>query len=352
MINKYVLQVINLLNVPKHLIEKINDIPAKPGIYQMKDSHGNIIYIGKSKALKSRVKSYFNTQHKWNKIKRMVFHIQDIDFIVTDTHLEAQILECALIKKIKPIYNSQFKNHQKYSYLKVESNNRYKPLAIVNQREDDSCFGPYRNKNILLELISFFERIYPITKYDNDYHFTYKILPEQTSEDLFQINRNCIIEVFTIKECMVKFSSTLEEMMNQAALDFQFETASVYRDIHYYVKYLYDNNIQRLNTLSTRRILMGEKLTDGYKLFFITNETIVLKRKYDNITKNEIQEFLKRALVQEGKIPQIKNEKSYLDFKHIINLEIQDETSKSILRIEGNDNIDAFIERLINVSEI
>ena len=100
--------------IPQHLKEKIKTIPAKPGIYQMKDLNGNIIYIGKSKVLHSGVKSYFYNEHRHNKIKRMVLHIQDVDVIITDTHLEAQMLECALIKKFKPIYNKQFKNDKNY----------------------------------------------------------------------------------------------------------------------------------------------------------------------------------------------------------------------------------------------
>ena len=80
-------------------------LPMEPGIYKMIDAKGNVIYIGKSKMLNKRVKTYFANNPNWDKINRMVRLIDDIDFIVTDTHLEARILECSLIKELKPIFN-------------------------------------------------------------------------------------------------------------------------------------------------------------------------------------------------------------------------------------------------------
>lgn len=214
-------------NIPRHLDEIINTIPNKPGIYQMKDIEGNIIYIGKSKTLKKRVKSYFYTTHKFEKINKMVFSIHDISFITTDTHLEAQILECALIKKIKPIYNSQFKNHKKYNYLKVENFNRFKPLAIVNEREGENCFGPYRSRNTLLEIIEIFKNIYPITKYEDDYEFTYKILPQPMKKETFENNKQYLIEILSIAECMMNFINRLEKKISESASKLHFEKASI-----------------------------------------------------------------------------------------------------------------------------
>lgn len=319
-----------MANIPKHLIEKIRDIPAKPGIYQMKDSYGNIIYIGKSKTLKSRVRSYFSTQHEWNKIKRMVFHIHDINIILTDTHLEAQLLECALIKKIKPLYNSQFKNDKKYCYLKIEESNSHMPLAIVHEKEDEFCFGPYRNKNALLGLIDFFKKSYPILKSIGEYQFTYKILPHPLELKEFERNRNNLMEIFTLKDSMETFLKTLEKKMNLAAADYQFETASIYRDIGNYIKYLYENNMHKQDDLSPKRVLMGEAIENGYKLFYVLNGNLILKKKFERITEEEIDQFILLGKTMETKAPQKKSEKSQLDFKAIINIEMQ-EDSKAIL---------------------
>ena len=102
------------------LKEKIESLPKTPGIYMMKDKYGDIIYVGKSKKLKERVKSYFiNSKNHSRKVKRMVNNICDIDFILTDTELDALLLECEMIKKIRPMYNKLMKNHENYSYIKI-----------------------------------------------------------------------------------------------------------------------------------------------------------------------------------------------------------------------------------------
>ena len=112
----------------------------------MKDRGGNIIYVGKSKNLKSRVKSYFYGDHNQQKIKQMVSRVHDIDIIPTDTHLEARVLECELIKRLKPLYNRQFKNDRGYVYLRIGDDSRSKPIAIVDEKTDDNCIGPYRSR--------------------------------------------------------------------------------------------------------------------------------------------------------------------------------------------------------------
>jgi len=348
--------VINLAEVSKHLSEKINLIPAKPGIYQMKDANGNIIYIGKSKTLKTRVKSYFNREHESEKIKRMVFHIKDIDFIITDTHLEAQILECELIKKIRPIYNAQFKNDQKYKYLKIEDHAKVTPIAITDEREGENCFGPYRSRNILLNSVKFFENIYPISKCGDSYAFIYNRLPQPMSTDTFEINKNCLIEILQEEECMLGFLAEIENEMQVAASYFQFETAAVYRDSLSYLKYLYHSSIKKTNHLKGRKILIGEKIEEGYKIFYILNGNILFKKKYKKLTKKAIEKFLKESKELEKNSIQIKNEKSDLDFKHIISTEIRDENTKSVLALDDNydqgdkHNLDEFINKLKKIN--
>ena len=115
----------------------------------MKDKNDGVVYIGKSKNLKSRVKSYFTKSEKPEKIIRMVHNLKDVDWIVTDTHMEAQILECALIKKLKPIYNVQFKNHQNYFYLNVGTDSRKKPLLIYSEKQPFDSYGPYRGRSFV-----------------------------------------------------------------------------------------------------------------------------------------------------------------------------------------------------------
>ncbi len=334
------------LSIPKHLTDKVKSIPEKPGIYQMKDSDGNIIYIGKSKCLNKRVRSYFYNNHQWNKIKRMVFNIYDIDFIVTDTHLEAQILECALIKKIKPTYNSQFKNDKKYAYLKIEDYNKFRSLSVTQERETKYCFGPYRSKNNLLDLVDYFKNIYPIKKHENSYEFTYHPLPLTMEKNIFEENRECLIELFSEKECMIKFLLQIESKMKEASLLLQFEKASFYKDTLTILKYL--SSINKSDSLKGRKILVGEKIDSGYKLFYISDENLVLKRKYPTITIQDIEEFLDQGRTVEEHITPYKNEKSNLDFKHIISTEIMSKSSKSVGFVGENFNPELFLNQLLN----
>jgi excinuclease ABC subunit C len=338
--------VIELSNIPEHLAEKINTIPAKPGIYQMKDSTGNIIYVGKSKNLRSRIRSYFVADHKWEKVKNMVFHINDIDIIVTDTHLEARMLECTLIKTIQPFYNVQFKNDKKYMYLKIEDFKGHKIATATYEKENENCFGPYKSRGILEEMINFFKNIYPVSKEENSYVFTYNMMPIPIGSESFDTNKNCLIEIFSQEPCMSLFLKQIELKMNLAAEAFQFETAIIYRDMLSNLKYLYYSNMQKPNTLTLRKVLMGEKLEDGYKLFYIAQGNIILKKKYKRLSKVATERFLIQAQTLEPKTNPVENEKSNLDFHYIINNELKDDTLKSILMIDEEYNLDAFISKL------
>lgn len=338
-----------MLEISERLQKKINAIPTKPGIYQMKDCYGNIIYIGKSKSLRTRVKSYFNKENKWNKINQMVFHIDDINFIVTDTHLEAQLLECALIKKFQPIYNTQFKNHNKYKYLKVERKLSGKPLSIVDEMEDD-CFGPYRSKNPLIQIVNFFQNIYPIKKHGHIYTFKYKILPNPTNHDNFKENRRCLMEILSNETCMLIFLEILENMMQSAALEYKYEMASIYRDALGSLKYIYASHKKEASELMKKEILVGERIQEGYKLFYISEANIILKKKFREITKEAVERFLIEGQSLEKVALPVVNEKRLLDFKSIIYTEIQDKGSKAILNLDSNDSIDKFIHRLIRIN--
>ncbi|MDF2594713.1 MAG: hypothetical protein K0R69_1054 [Clostridia bacterium] len=340
-----------MINISEDLEKQIKAIPAKPGVYQMKDAKGNIIYIGKSKTLKTRVRSYFVADHKWEKIKRMVGHIQDIEIIVTDTHLEAQLLECELIKRIKPMYNAQFKNDQKYKYLRIEENCRNKLISVVDKKEGENCFGPYKSRQILLDLIKFFENIYPLSKKEDTYIFTYHILPLAIIPEAFEENQRCLLGIFTNKKEMQIFLNEMECKMRAAAEDFRFETASMYRDMMAHINYLHYAHIKKASVLTTQKILMGEKLEDGYKIFYISRATIIFKKKYKRISERYIEKFLDQSVRLENIETQMKNEKSHLDFEAIIHTELQDQNLKTIwvLNEDSKDDLKVFIKQLLTL---
>ena len=119
-----------------NLKDKIDKMPECPGIYIMKDDYDNIIYVGKSINLRSRVKSYFRENlNRSRKIERMVKFINDIAYITTDTKLDALLLECDYIHNIRPMYNTLMNNYEKYKYIKLDVNS-LNLIDIVDEKDD------------------------------------------------------------------------------------------------------------------------------------------------------------------------------------------------------------------------
>ncbi len=130
-----------------HLRKKAMSLPLTPGVYLMKNKKNEIIYVGKAKALKNRVSSYFGSQNNlWIKVRRMVENVEDFDYIMCDSEFEALILECSLIKQHSPKYNILLKDDKGYHYIKITSNG-WKNITAVKQRLDDGAeyIGPYTN---------------------------------------------------------------------------------------------------------------------------------------------------------------------------------------------------------------
>ena len=147
--------------------EKLKVLPAKPGCYLMKDKYGMVIYVGKSKMLRNRVRSYFIGAHD-EKTQRLVMEINDFEYIVTSSEIDALILEMNLIKKYNPKYNVMLKDDKSYPYLKI-TNERHPQLQITRKLRKDGgkYFGPYTNVIAARETKKLLDRIYPLRKCNN-----------------------------------------------------------------------------------------------------------------------------------------------------------------------------------------
>ncbi|MFD2046258.1 excinuclease ABC subunit UvrC [Ornithinibacillus salinisoli] len=147
--------------------EKLAVLPAQPGCYLMKDKHNTVIYVGKSKLLKNRVRSYFTGAND-QKTQRLVQEIQDFEYIITSTEIEALILEMNLIKKYDPKYNVLLKDDKSYPYLKITSE-RHPRLLITRKVKKDKgkYFGPYPNVYAARETKKLLDRLYPLRKCNN-----------------------------------------------------------------------------------------------------------------------------------------------------------------------------------------
>lgn len=304
-----------MIEVSEKLKNKLNEAPSASGIYKMIDSKGNIIYVGKSKQLNKRVKTYFANNPKWDKVNRMVHLIDDIEYIVTDTHLEARLLECNLIKTIKPIFNSQMKHDKGYVYLRIEDYNKNRALSVINSREENS-FGPYRRKFHLNEIVNSLKNLYPIIRINDSYSFKYNLIPVSMDVNTFNENKSSLEEILTEESKGAIFIKELESKMKYEASLCNFEMASLYKKIMDNINYII-TSINKYNELTKRKVLLTLPINDGYKLFYIINGKIVKKDKYSKLSKSIINKFCNTAN-SESEIYYDMNEKSLIDFRDII----------------------------------
>lgn len=318
-------------NISTKLLNKLNQIPEFPGIYKMLDSKGNIIYIGKSKCLKKRVKTYFSTNPKWEKVKKMVLLIDDIEFNVTDTHLEAMLLECELIKSYKPIFNSQMKNDRRYAYLKIADYNRYNSLKAVDLREENS-YGPFRRKFLLEKIIDNFKNLYPILKTNDCYEFKYHLFPVEMDKVLFEQNKESLMSIFDNEANMNDFIGCLKNLMISESQKCNFEGASLYRDMIEHLNFLRKSLI-KYNNLSHKNFVLKIPMGNNFiKLLYVSNGCIILKEK---CPKNDVDiyNFIERgnelALVHKN----VLDEKSFIDFRDILYYEIMNLSEEEVINL-------------------
>lgn len=150
----------------KELKEIVSKIPLEPGIYLMKDENQNIIYVGKAKSLRKRVRQYFQKTNKSDRIKKMVSLIQDIEYIVTSNELEALVLECNYIKSHSPKFNVMLKDDKTYPYIKITINEKYPRIYMTRLKKEDRAmyFGPYTNVLAVKEVLNMIREIFPLKR--------------------------------------------------------------------------------------------------------------------------------------------------------------------------------------------
>ena len=190
----------------------LKNLPEKPGVYIMKNSLGEVIYVGKAKILKNRVRSYFqNSKNHSEKVKVMVKNISEFEYIVTDSEMEALILECNLIKKYSPRYNIALKDDKFYPFIKITTNDDFPRVFVTRKYAKDGAkyFGPYTNGTAVYETIQLINKIFPIR--------TCKLIIKENGE----VIRPCLN--YHIKKCEApcagyvtkeKYSEMISEIMD------------------------------------------------------------------------------------------------------------------------------------------
>lgn len=146
------------------ILEKLKTLPKTPGVYQMKNADGKIIYVGKALALKNRVSSYFQSGKKDPKTAALVAEIVDFDYILTATELEALILECNMIKRYAPYYNIMLRDDKHYPYIRIDFNEKYPRVSVTRRVANDGAkyFGPYIAAHLLHDILDTLSAMFPL----------------------------------------------------------------------------------------------------------------------------------------------------------------------------------------------
>ncbi len=230
--------------VPEHVQRILDRMPAHPGVYLMKDANGQVIYVGKAVDLRSRVRSYFTPSAQENlKTRRLVAEIADLEFILTDTELEALILEANLIKAHRPRFNVRLRDDKRYPYIKITWADRFPRVLITRRMERDGSryFGPFTSASAVRDTLGFLRRAFPYLTCNRD------ITGADERACLYYDIHLCLgpcIGAVTEEEYrgmiagLARFLSgksdeillDLESRMHQAAESLEFEQAALLRD--------------------------------------------------------------------------------------------------------------------------
>jgi excinuclease ABC subunit C len=232
------------LDIHPQLQDKLDSLPDKPGVYIYRDSQDRVIYVGKSIHLRQRVRSYFHASaQQHNKTRELVAHIDDVEFIITDTELEALILECELIKKHRPRYNIRLKDDKSYPYIKITWHEDYPRIFASRRMVQDGSryYGPYTSSSAVHQTLDLLRKLFPYRSCNREitgrdrraclyYHIGRCLAPcvgkADTDEYRAVISRVCNF----LEGRDQKIVNDLEKRMKEAATKLDFESAASYRD--------------------------------------------------------------------------------------------------------------------------
>lgn len=247
------------------VVDNPKNLPNKPGVYIMRNKYDEVIYVGKSKSLKKRVKSYFKSKHDTTKNKVMMEHFKTLEYIITDTEKEALILEANLIKKYMPHYNVRLKDDKRYPYIKI-TNEKFPRVLItrnINQKSGQ-YYGPFTDATSLKKTTNFLKKIFKIRKCKN---MDGPCLNSQIDLCLAPCTGNISREEYSqlIDKINLFFQGKyktivkkLESDMQDAAEKQEFEKASIIRDQIFSIKDVMEKQNVAFNKNTNQDVIAGK----------------------------------------------------------------------------------------------
>ncbi|AIO18731.1 UvrABC system protein C [Candidatus Izimaplasma bacterium HR1] len=296
------------------LKEKIKSIPNLPGSYQYKNKDGIVIYVGKAKDLKKRISSYFTGSHD-TKTSRLVMNITDIEYIVTNSELDALLLELNLIKKYNPRYNIMLTDDKTYPYIEITNEKHPKLIVTRNiKKKSRLLFGPYPNVQAARNTVKLLNKIYPLRKCEKlpkqeclYYHMGQCLAPciKEVKEEEYKEIKNSIKQF--LKGDISQTVKKLESYMHDASEKLEFERAHEYKKTIESIKTTTNNQKINLNDMKDRDIIgyyFNEYLL-SIEIFFVRNGKISARHQklfeyYDDpvlTVENYIAQFYQKEAI-------------------------------------------------------
>ncbi|MGL5316623.1 MAG: excinuclease ABC subunit UvrC [Peptostreptococcaceae bacterium] len=309
--------------------EQLKKLPAEPGVYLMKDKYNNIIYVGKAISLKNRVRQYFqSSKNHSSKVVSMVKNIEKFEYIITDSELEALILECNLIKQYRPKYNVLLRDDKTYPYIKVTTNEDYPRVLKVRKVSKDKAkyFGPYTNTAAVNDTLEIIRNTYAIRScnIDIDKAIKNKVRPclnmhikkcvgpctgTVSKEEYNKMVEEIILFLSGKEENLIEL---LKEKMNKCAMEFNFEDAAMYRDkIRSLEEMMQKQKIDASSSDVNQDVIAMARAHDEacVQIFFIRNgkivgrEHFILEGVMDSPRASILGSFVKQFYMEQEYIP-------------------------------------------------
>ncbi|MCR3759420.1 GIY-YIG nuclease family protein [Clostridium felsineum] len=334
--------------------EKVKKLPLSSGVYIMKDSLGTTIYVGKSKNLKSRVGSYFmNSKTRSPKVIKLLKNLKDFEYILTDTEFEALLLECRLIKEIKPRYNRQMKTPKGYRYIRIKMNEKYPSIDMcieTNNDDNNLYFGPYTSKNTVEKAILGIKEHNKILctnaarKISGCLKYSMNLCIGMCENEAFKEYYDGVISkvIKMLNGTDLTILKEIEERMEKASENLDFEAAVKCRDDIKAIKYLIDGT-KIINFIKNNiNIAFIEILNDKeIKLFLIRYNKVIFTEKYEISKLNVYEVKLKIKKYFNNSLKQIINiDKNDIDEIHIIYNYLKSKDSVGKYMVILNDWLD------------
>lgn len=291
--------------------EELKKLPAKPGVYIMHDKKDEIIYVGKAISLKNRVRQYFqSSRNLMPKIVQMVSHIDYFEYIVTDSELEALVLECNLIKEHRPKYNTMLKDDKSYPFIKVTIQEEYPRILFAREMKKDKAkyYGPYTSGTAVKDTIELIRKIYKLRTCNRNLprdigkeraclyaHIGQCDAPCQGSISLEEYRKNVDQAMEMLNGNYKPVIDMLTEKMQAASEQFAFEEAAEYRDLINSVKFVLQKQKITSYNQEDRDIIAFARAGDEavVQVFFIRSGKLIGREHFrltgvEEITRSEV----------------------------------------------------------------